>query len=272
MGKTKNMHYLSQMISRNFADKNGPRTYLEYDLAKGKIEPRNIDKLFSKYKPWGQEFENLLGGNEYENKLAPLLKELVHVPFKRAFIYKKDCVEEPQFNAKAIAEKNKRKLLSKLLFQTVLLQRSGEKPQPEIEASLSSLFSSDFDPSLHLMLVEINPRFNYPPLILTDAMVFFFICPDSNKESIGHMGFMFPICEKRFLLWVSQSSDYAYFCEKYQNINYLNLCRIEQQNKKCIIALAKTKQNEIYLNSLIREIPFFSSHETVQICTEREWM
>ena len=272
MGSKKHLHYLSQMITRNFLPQDGPRTFLQYDPATRELKPRNIDRLFSRYKPWGQEFENFLGGNTYENKPAPLLKELARFPFKRAFIYKRDCIEEPQFNAEIITEEDKRKLLSKLLFQTVLFQRSGEKPQPEVESFLSNLISSDFDPGLHILLVEINPRFNYPPLILTDTMAFLFICPDNNEKPIGHVGFMFPISEKRFLLWVSQRNDYTYFCAKYRDINYLNLCRIEQNDKKCVIALAKSKYNEIYLKSLIRESALFSSHETVQIRTEREWM
>lgn len=272
MGSKKHMHYLSQMISRNFIAPNSPHTFLQYDPAQEKIEPRNIRRLFSRYKPWSQEFEEFLAGNTYENKLAPLLKELVCLPIKRLFIYKRNGIEEAQFYAETITEEEKQKLLSKLFLQTILLQRSDEKPQSDVESELEHLFLSGFALKFHLLLVEINPRYICPPLILTDGMVFEFICPDDNKKSLGHLGFMFPISEKRFLLWVSQRSDYTYFCAKYKNINYLNLCRIEQHDKKCTIALAKTEYNEIYLKSLIREIPFFSSSETVQISTEREWM
>lgn len=272
MGSKKHLHYLSQMITRNFLPQDGPHTFLQYDPAKEKIERRNIDRLFSRYKPWSQEFEEFLGGNTYENKLGPLLKELVCLPIKKAYIYRRNDIEEAQFYAEAITEEEKQKLLSKLLLQTILLQRSDEKPQSDVESELEHLFLSGFALKFHVLLVEINPRYICPPLILTDGMVFEFVCPDNNKKSLGHLGFMFPISEKRFLLWVSQRSDYTYFCAKYKNINYLNLCRIEQHDKKCTIALAKTEYNEIYLKSLIREIPFFSSNETVQIRTEREWM
>ena len=53
--------------------------------------------------------------------------------------------------------------------------------------------------------------------------------------------------------------------------DYLNLCRIEQHEKKCVIALAKTERNEAYMKRLIREIPFFKSHEPISIRTTREW-
>ena len=271
MSNTKNMHYLSQMITRNFLPKNGLHTFWMYDPSRGKLETRNIDRLFSKYRPWGQEFEALLSGNQYENRIAPLLKELNQKTMERGRILTRTGVEEPQFNAVSITDKIEYNLLSKLIFQIVLLQRSGEKPEPETEKITEELFKRDFNIRFNILLVEIHPLYICPPLILTDGMLFFFICPDDRRENLGHMGFMFPISEKRFLLYISNKDDFIFFCRKYHNINFLNLCRIEQHEKKCVIALAKTERNEAYMKHLIQEIPFFKSHEPVSIRTTREW-
>ena len=50
-------------------------------------------------------------------------------------------------------------------------------------------------------------------------------------------------------LW-GNKKDVEYFCYKYQNIHYLNLCRVAQQEKKCRIAT----QNKEYLELLIKQI------------------
>lgn len=274
MQETNKMHYLSKMISRNFLPKNSSRTFLEFNPEKGKIEDRNIKNLFSKCRPWGQEFEHFLSGNNYENCIAPLLKELVAHPIKRKRILKNNGFQEAQFNAEEIVEKDKQNILSKLFLQTVLLQRSKQIAEAEIEQKLTEVFLSNMSnitEQLKLLLVEIHPQYICPPLILTDGMCFAFVCPNNNKKSLGHIGFMFPISEKRFLLWISKIEDYYYFGQKYSDINYLNLCRIEEHDKKCTIALGKTERNEMYLQALIRQIPFFSSGDNVKIHTTREW-
>lgn len=272
MSNTKNMHYLSQMISRNFTAKDGPRTFLQYDFSIAKAEIRNIKNLFSRYKPWGQNLENVLSGDSYENRLAPLLKELAHCPISKRKILGAHGLIEAQFNSVVIEDEKKKDLLSKLLLQNFLLQRSSKKTEGNSDLMLSQIFDVGIRFASNLLLVEINPRYICPPLILTDGMVFLFICPDKTQKSLGHFGFMFPISEKRFLLWVSNADDSGFFCAKYRNINYLNLCRIEQHDKKCIVALSKTKQNEWYLQSLVRQISSFSSNEAIAIRTEREWM
>ncbi len=272
MSKTKNMHYLSQMISRNFTAKDGPRTFLQYDFSTATAEIRNIKNLFSRYKPWGQNLENVLSGDSYENKLAPLLKELVHWPIARQKILGSCGLVEAQFNSVVIENEKKKKLISKLLLQNFLLQRSSKRAEDDSDLILSHVFDTGIRFPSNLLLVEVHPQYICPPLILTDGMVFLFICPDKNKEALGHFGFMFPISERRFLLWVSNADDCGYFCAKYKDINYLNLCRIEQHDKKCIVALAKTEPNERYLLSLVRQVPFFSSHDAIAIRTTREWM
>ena len=120
-------------------------------------------------------------------------------------------------------------------------------------------------------LVEINPRGNYAPLILTDGLLFSFLCPNYDPKTLGHICFMVPISEQRFLLWVNGKKDFDFFCRKYSNIHYLNLCRIEQHEKKCKIALAKNPKNEMYLKGLVSQISNFNSNEHVKISTIRDW-
>jgi hypothetical protein len=89
MGKTKNNHYLSQCISRNFIQ-NGSRTFWQYDCSTGgPLQPRNIEKLFAKRKIWSQEFENVLS-QEWENKFAPLLKKYAECSVVRRRLPGKD--------------------------------------------------------------------------------------------------------------------------------------------------------------------------------------
>lgn len=271
MAKTKNMHYLSQMISRNFSEKDSVRTFLLYDPNTRIICDRNINKLFSAHRPWGQDFENVLSGNDYENVLSPILRDLASCKIDRHTIIGPSEITECQFNGIIIDDDKQRSALSKLVLQSILLQRSAEKPQAEIEAKLMEIFTSDFALKMNLGLVEINPRGNYAPLILTDGLLFSFLCPNNDPKTLGHICFMVPISEQRFLLWVNGKKDFDFFCRKYSNIHYLNLCRIEQHEKKCKIALAKNPKNEMYLKGLVSQMANFNSDEQVKISIIRDW-
>lgn len=270
MSKTKNMHYLSQTISRNFIIDKESKTFLEYNPISKNIKPRNIVRLFSKRNIWGQDFEKVLNGNDYENKLAVVLKSLVSKSIEKGREISGEKIIEAQFNA-VLVEKESEQILSKLILQTVLLQRSEATPDKNIEELLSSLYQSMWKELHKILLVEVNPSGNYPPLVLIDGMLFVFISPDPHSNSLGHVCFMFPISEKRFLLWVSQPEDYRFFAAKYSDINFLNLSRIEQNDKKCRIALPKSEKNEKYLRLLTSQIDTFTSNESISIHLQRKW-
>lgn len=271
MKRTKNNHYLSKTILNNFLCESTSRSFLEYNPISKHLKTRNIDRLFSARRIWGQDFENLLNGNMYENKIGPMLKELASCPVERKKIMTSTGIAEAQFNAEIITDSQIKEYLSKLLLQTILLQRSQMQSDTHDEMILTKFWEAKVKLNLLLLLCEINPNGNYPPLVLTDGMPFSFLCPDKKENSAGHICFMFPITESRFLLWVSYPEDASYFVKIYQNINYLNLCRIEQHDKKCKIALQKNDRNEQYLNYLIQQIPSFSSGSPIQIRATREW-
>lgn len=69
------------------------------------------------------------------------------------------------------------------------------------------------------------------------------------------------------MFW-GDKEDFNYFTNKYQIIDYLNLYRIEQHNKKCRIA----SQNKQYIESLAKRIPLFNSGENhITINISRSW-
>lgn len=271
MSKTKNMHFLSQSISKNFISNGTSNTFLQYNPISKNTKPVNIKKLFSRKHIWSQEFEEILSGNNYENKLAPILKELATREMERGARFTGEDVQMAQFNAAPICDAEQKQLLDKLIFQTVLLQMSnGVSDGAQMQEVLKEVYTHGIQLPLNLLLVEVNPLGHYPPLILTDGMLFHFLAPDLQKQSLGHVCFMFPISEQRFLLWVSQLQDYYFFCQKYADINFLNLSRVEQHDKKCKIALHKNERNEKYLKDLIVQIETFSSGERVAIRSARE--
>ena len=137
MAKTKNMHYLSQCISINFLPNDKPKTFWEYNPETGKTVPKNIEKLFARRRSWGQELEEVLSGNSYENKMGPLLKELSQKKMKRLRVFGPTGIREVQFNAEEIQNSEHTKLLSKLLLQIALLQRSVKSPDEEVEKVLT---------------------------------------------------------------------------------------------------------------------------------------
>lgn len=271
MSKTKNMHFLSQSISKNFISNGTSNTFLQYNTISKNTKPVNIKKLFSKKHIWSQEFEEILSGNNYENKLAPILKELATRKMEKGVRYTEQNVQMAQFNVAPICDAEQKQFLDKLILQIVLLQMSNGVPNSiQVQEVLKEVYKRGIPFPLNILLVEINPLANYPPLILTDGMLFSFIVPDTREQVLGHVCFMFPISEQRFLLWISHLDDCNFFCKKYSDITFLNLSRIEQHDKKCKIALHKNERNEQYLKDLIEQIETFSSGERVAIRLARE--
>ena len=72
MSKTKNDHYLSQCISKNFIQ-NDNNTFWQYDCSRRILQQKNITKLFSRRRVWGQQFEKMIN-THMENDIAPILK------------------------------------------------------------------------------------------------------------------------------------------------------------------------------------------------------
>lgn len=257
MSKVKNQHYLSRCISKNFITKDNKKFY-EYDCNNKKIKEKNIENLFSARRIWGQDFEQILS-KEYENKLSVILNKYANININRVRIPFKSHFEETQFNGLVVENEDDRIVLSKLLIQQLLLQKKNKGMIDDMEEkNLSYFFKYSKGIAGNIVLVEINPLMFSCPLILIDTMSFAYFVPDINKKDIiGHIQFMFPITPYRFLIWGNEE-DLNYFCYKYRNIHYLNLCRIEQQEKKCRIAT----QDKEYLELLVKQIDEFSTENT----------
>lgn len=265
MSKTKNNHYLSQHISKNFRVNMG-MPFWEYDCAT-QIGPkqRSLERLFATRNLWDQQMEDTIS-NAFENDLARELKLLVSCSIERKRIITCKDMVEPQFNGIIIKETERRKLLGKLFLQTAFLQRSNAKEKDNNVEKLAIRFlTSDIVINMNVVLAEINPLFKFPPLILVDGMLFIVFVPETkNKEKLGHISFFFPISTKRFLFWGGKD-DFDYFAYKFQNIDFLNLSRIQQHDKKCKIAT----QDIEYLKSLIGLMKNFSINEKVSIISSR---
>ena len=260
MSKTKRNHYLSQCISKNFAV-GGSNTFWEYNcMTKSEVRPKNIRNLFSDMRLWGQELEDALS-NEYENELSIYLKELNEKYICQTVIPGRYGLEAPQFYIEEILDDKVKKTLSKLWFQILLIQlRNADTKDITNEKIIKSLYATGVDLKMQVGLVELNKRVNYPPLILVDVMAFAYFVPeyDVKTNTKGYVCWMMPISPTRFLIW-GNKQDILYFCKKYNDIDYLNLCRIAQQGKQCRIAT----QNYDYLESLIPQINSFNSGNNV---------
>lgn len=205
-----------------------------------------------------------------ENHITPILKRLSECPVERRRTLGPTGFVEVQFNGIHIDSEEDCTALSKLILQFILLQRSNEgQPDSEIEETLAQIFSIDNNIiKMPVSLIEINPLMNSPPLILTDEMLFTFTAPTTKKNSLGQISFAFPISPQRLLIW-GIPSDIDFFAAKYANIHQLNLCRIEQLDKKCKIA----SQDKKYLETLISAIPHFNSGEKlIRISACRDWV
>ena len=252
-------HYLSQCYIKNFA-KVGHETFFEYDCVSKTFQTRNIKKLFAGYRYWSDTFEVGLS-IKYENELANILKKLANYPIKRQVFISRDKLIIPEFLCVQIVDESDRRSISKLLLQQILIQQKSSDSSDKIpEDQLEAIFFSEGIDLGCPVLFEITQESNMPPLLLIDSIFFSFIAPSMDKEKLGNLCFVCPISSNRLVIW-GNDEDCNFFARKYADINYLNLCRIEQQEKKCRIA----SQNNEYLVWLSNRIHQFDSRESTRI-------
>lgn len=256
-------HYLSRCYIRNFITEEND-TFFEYDCARKKITPKNYNKLFASYRNWSDDFEQVLGKN-FENFLGPVLKKYSNASVKTNYILGPKSIEISQFSAFQIQDEADREVLSKLLYQQFLIQQLGtDTDRKAPEHILSDIFKKGVKLQ-YPILIENKSNTSIFPYILMDGIMFTFIAPDKNISKLGHVCFVCAISPSRLLLWGTEI-DYYFFCKKYQNNNYFNLCCIEQQGKTCKIA----SQNKEYITFLSKAVEAFKSGENVKIRASRD--
>ena len=257
-------HYLSRCIIRNFITEEN-NTFFEYDCAKKILTPKNYNKLFASYRNWSDDFEKVLGKN-FESFLGPALKKYSTTFIQTNYVIGPKSIEVPQFSGFQIQDEADRQVLSKLLYQSILLQQLGaDEGRKAPEHILNSIFSDKGLEVQYPILIETKSNTSIFPYILLDGIMFTFIAPDKNISKLGHVCFVCAISPSRLLLWGSEM-DYYFFCKKYQNTNYFNLCCIEQHGKKCKIA----SQNRDYVLWLSKAVESFRSGENIIIRSARD--
>lgn len=159
-----------------------------------------------------------------------------------------------------------REIISRLLNQQILIQLSKRSHRSGVpDEAIITLFTKSKSRFMYPAVFETNPLIIKQPLVITDGMPFIFAAPANDSSKLCKICFMFPISETRFFIWGSKE-DCDFFVRKFWNITYLNLCRIEQQDKKCAIA----SQNFEYLKKLIPLIDAFNSGEQIKIESIRD--
>ena len=269
MSKSKNRHYVSQCISKNFVAPNGHKNFWTYDCQTRRTPVvKNIDRLFSKRRVWDDSFEKLLSSNVYENRLAPILKKFATQEMDHRVSCADAGVLIQQFSGVVISNAEERNVVTKLLLQPVLLQAALKQSGIENEAKvLEEFYRTEMALQFNVVLMENNPRWPSVPLLLMDNMLFMFLSPAQSSATLRNVNFFFPISTHRFLLWTSSREDCEFFCRKYNNIHKLNLERIVQQNGECEIAT----QDKNYLDLLIPQIEKYPFEQQMLIRGQREW-
>lgn len=262
---TTRQHYLSKGIIKNFITQDN-ETFLEYNCELKTSRMRNIDNLFAKFRSWDPWFEDELS-RRFENDLAPVLKKYAEIEIKQSTssIDGNNITIYPMSGFQ-IEPQNDREIISRLIYQQILIQLSKRTHRVGVpdEATIT-LFTKNRSQFMHPAIFETNPLIIKDPLIITDGMPFIFAAPAKDPSKLCKICIMFPISETRLLIWGSKENC-DFFVRKFWDITYLNLCRIEQQNKKCNIA----SQNIEYLNKLIPLIDCFNSGEQIKIESIRD--
>ncbi len=256
-------HYVSRCILKNFITENN-ETFFVYDCNNRTLTPKNIHKLFANYRSWSDKFEKTLD-QKFENLLGPVLNKYVGYQFKKSYIIGRKSIEIPQFLAMQIQDESDRRIISKMFYQNILMQQQNlTEDEKTPENILDSIFEGNESRLQYPLLLETQTDTAKMPYILVDGMIFYFIAPDKNISKLGHFCFVCPISPSRLILW-GDERDFEFYIKKYWNINYFNLCCIEQQNKNCKIA----SQNKEYIKWISGKVDSFKSGEKVIIRASR---
>ena len=213
MSVTKKNHYLSQCIIKNFITENN-QTFWVYDCGKGgKIYQRNVSNMFYGRHIWEQDVENSIHDN-FEERIVDDLREILSWDISAPIIPGPKGLTVPQFSCKVIDNKTMRDNLNKLILQCVLVQANWNvKERNNIVPFVNELFSRDTKGlELMLTLVEIFPNAGFPPLVLTDLLLFMFAVPNDEDKNF-HLCFCVPISTTRMIIWGSEQ-DILHFCEE----------------------------------------------------------
>jgi len=80
MSKTKNNHYVSRFLIKNFRTEKGMPLY-ELDCSTRKIIERSIENMFSSRRAWSQNTEDAIS-KKFENSLSKYILNLINLPLQ----------------------------------------------------------------------------------------------------------------------------------------------------------------------------------------------
>lgn len=242
--RTKNNHYLSISIAKNFRKSNTPMYLL--DCKNGKVTNRSTgkDNLFAKHYAWNQKLEDAF--NTLENKVAPLIDNILSLPLNNCTKY----FDVTQLN-------DRYKLIFEYILQSGMLQLTYANMEQvdKNQYNLAELIKKSENlaaPTVYLIRYNQNITNMYPLVLLDNAFSISLSPPQNPVTSAGSASFFIPISEN-YLLYFGTDWEVNNFLKAFQNPHKVNLYRICVENKECLVA----SQNKSYIYFLASEYEYF---------------
>ena len=237
MRKTKNNHYVSQWLIRNFKK---DEVLYRLDCKTKKIEIKSEEKLFAKRRLWSEKTEGVVG-KEFDTQYAPLIRKIRTFPFESN---KKDILVFHRICDKGIAQD-----LNEFMDKQTMIFKTAVNLVPE--ADLGMMLSAQEKDIFEVYYGIVNKEISkYTPLLLIDNPVFMDIAIKDAKEMTYELCFMFPISECEILVFAKNLEILTKVFKGYHSIHELNVHMIAQNKAECQIASTNKRYLEMIAGSL----------------------
>lgn len=237
MSKTKNNHYVSRWLSRNFK-KDGALYCL--DCKTKTIERKSEKNLFAIRRLWDQELEDLVS-KEFDTKYAPVINSVRKMPF--------NSVTGDAVSLHKIEDCKIEKALNEFMAKQMFISKTAISGIPV--DMLSQVLRITQQNPYKVFVAIINKQVSdCMPFVLADNPLFLDIAITDREQMIYNLCFMFPISERELLIFAKSTDSLECVLRGYHSIHEMNVHMIAQNAVECQVASGNLRYLEMLAEDL----------------------
>lgn len=223
MSKTKNNHYVSRWLSRNFK-KEGALYCL--DCKTKEIARRSEEKLFAIRRLWDQEIEDTVS-REFDTKYAPLISRVRRMPF--------NSDEKNMLSLHKIEDYKIENELNEFMTKQIFISKIATSgfSVDMLSRSLRAIQQNPYEVYYAIINKKVSERM---PLLLADNPIFLDVAITDQEKMIYNPCFMFPISERELLIFAKNMYSLEYVLRGYRSVHEMNVHMIAQNDAECQVA------------------------------------
>ena len=260
MNKKNKNHFVSVGIAQNFRVANSNMWKLNCQTGEITNRHTGTDKLFMGKRLWSREVEDAF--MELENKLLPLIKQVLNAPYS-------NMAPDQIFQVFPLGEKYLP--VFSYLWQSYMFQRANTPASKgKDEKWFTELLSWELTPPTNTMChVRFNPIIfaNTPLLLVDNCFLIYPTPPNPGEQKEYSIIYALPIAPYSCLVWGSEE-QLNFFLRFFHTPDAINKNKIMQEEKKCEVA----SHSLAYLERIKKELPYLRHRwNQIQVSSERQY-